>query len=207
MVVGRGTALTGRLGETPLAWRREPCVSRVAGNTGLILLGIDDENFRQTHSATGATARPQVCAASESRTANEPIRRQLPSRCSKNHSRRKGPRAIQSSKCEYFAARGIIAAVTVLTLGACAPQARRVDPQTGEVLDRLELPAGLNVSGLESNSRDQFFCGGGKSGKIRAVRHPNATSRNGVRWSLYRPSQLGSTPRATRCIDSLHVSA
>ncbi|MGB7282731.1 MAG: PQQ-binding-like beta-propeller repeat protein [Candidatus Acidiferrum sp.] len=49
---------------------------------------------------------------------------------------------------------------------------RRVDPQTGEVLDRLELPSGVNISGLESNGRDQFFCGGGKSGKIRAVRRP-----------------------------------
>src|SRR5215470_8056425 len=38
---------------------------------------------------------------------------------------------------------------------------RRVDPQTGKVLDQLELPAGVNVSGLESNGNDLFFCGGG----------------------------------------------
>src|SRR6187431_2460575 len=49
---------------------------------------------------------------------------------------------------------------------------RRVDPGTGEVLESLELPQGINVSGLESDGRDRFFCGGGKSGKVRAVRRP-----------------------------------
>jgi glutamine cyclotransferase len=49
---------------------------------------------------------------------------------------------------------------------------RRIDPRTGEVLESLEMPAGANVSGLESDGRDQFFCGGGKSGKVRAVRRP-----------------------------------
>jgi len=49
---------------------------------------------------------------------------------------------------------------------------RRVDPRTGEVLESLEMPPGLMVSGLESDGGDQFFCGGGKSGKVRAVRRP-----------------------------------
>jgi glutamine cyclotransferase len=49
---------------------------------------------------------------------------------------------------------------------------RRVDPRTGGVLERLEMPPGVNVSGLESNGRDEFFCGGGKSGKVRVVRRP-----------------------------------
>jgi len=49
---------------------------------------------------------------------------------------------------------------------------RRVDTRTGEVLEKLEMPKGVYVSGLESDGRDQFFCGGGKSGKIRAVRRP-----------------------------------
>jgi glutamine cyclotransferase len=49
---------------------------------------------------------------------------------------------------------------------------RRVDPRTGKVLERLELPPGVNVSGLESNGGDQFFCGGGSSGKVRTVRRP-----------------------------------
>src|SRR5882757_7144809 len=49
---------------------------------------------------------------------------------------------------------------------------RHVDPKTGEVLQRLEMPPGVNVSGLESDGGDQFFCGGGSSGKLRAVRRP-----------------------------------
>ena len=49
---------------------------------------------------------------------------------------------------------------------------RRVDPRTGEVLEMLDMPRGVMVSGLESDRRDRFFCGGGRSGKIRAVRRP-----------------------------------
>ena len=49
---------------------------------------------------------------------------------------------------------------------------RRVDPRTGEVLERLEMPAGVHVSGLESDGGDRFYCGGADSGKVRAVRRP-----------------------------------
>jgi len=49
---------------------------------------------------------------------------------------------------------------------------RRVDPETGEVLELLEMPSDARVSGLESDGGDQFFCGGGNSGKVRAVRRP-----------------------------------
>ncbi|HEY7861793.1 MAG TPA: PQQ-binding-like beta-propeller repeat protein [Gemmatimonadaceae bacterium] len=49
---------------------------------------------------------------------------------------------------------------------------RRIDPATGEVLERLEMPAGVGVSGLESDGGDRFYCGGGKSGTVRAVRRP-----------------------------------
>jgi len=49
---------------------------------------------------------------------------------------------------------------------------RRVDPRTGKVLETLEMPRGVEISGLESDGADQFFCGGGKSGKVRAVRRP-----------------------------------
>ncbi len=49
---------------------------------------------------------------------------------------------------------------------------RRVEPETGEVLERLEMPKGYMVSGLESDGKDSFFCGGGKSGKVRRVRRP-----------------------------------
>src|SRR3954469_21581116 len=54
---------------------------------------------------------------------------------------------------------------------------RRIDPQTGEVLERIEMPRGIAVSGLESNGSDQFFCGGGSSGQVGAVRRPNRGSR------------------------------
>lgn len=49
---------------------------------------------------------------------------------------------------------------------------RKIDPQTGRVLEKLEMPAGAGISGLESNGSDQFFCGGGSSGKVRAIRRP-----------------------------------
>jgi glutamine cyclotransferase len=49
---------------------------------------------------------------------------------------------------------------------------RRVEPATGAVLERLEMPAGAGISGLESDGKQTFFCGGGKSGKLRAVRRP-----------------------------------
>jgi glutamine cyclotransferase len=47
---------------------------------------------------------------------------------------------------------------------------RRIDPQTGEVLEQIDMPPGVAVSGLESNGSDTFFCGGGSSGKVRAIR-------------------------------------
>jgi glutamine cyclotransferase len=49
---------------------------------------------------------------------------------------------------------------------------RRVDPSTGEVLEKLEMPHEVYVSGLESDGGDQFYCGGGNSGKVMAVRRP-----------------------------------
>jgi glutamine cyclotransferase len=52
---------------------------------------------------------------------------------------------------------------------------RRLDPRSGKVLESLEMPPGIGVSGLESDGGDRFFCGGGASGKVRAVRRPNRT--------------------------------
>ena len=49
---------------------------------------------------------------------------------------------------------------------------RRIDPRTGEVLEKLDMPRNVEVSGLESDGGDRFFCGGGRSGKVRAVRRP-----------------------------------
>lgn len=63
----------------------------MAGARSLGDFVVLDQSVLATHSANGATARPQVGAVSDSRTANEPIRRQFPLRCSKNHSRLSGP--------------------------------------------------------------------------------------------------------------------
>ncbi|MBB3229201.1 PQQ-binding-like beta-propeller repeat protein [Halomonas stenophila] len=49
---------------------------------------------------------------------------------------------------------------------------RRLDPRTGELLERIEMPSGVGVSGLESDGGERFFCGGGNSGTVRAVRRP-----------------------------------
>ena len=49
---------------------------------------------------------------------------------------------------------------------------RRIDPRSGEVLESLEMPEGTFVSGLESDGADRFYCGGGTSAKVRAVRRP-----------------------------------
>jgi glutamine cyclotransferase len=54
---------------------------------------------------------------------------------------------------------------------------RCVDPTTGEVKNRLALPAGSMVSGLEADGKGLFYCGGGGSGKVRAVRKPKARAK------------------------------
>lgn len=51
---------------------------------------------------------------------------------------------------------------------------RRIDPDSGAVLERLEMPSGIGVSGLESDGADLFYCGGGPSGRVRAVRRPRS---------------------------------
>jgi glutamine cyclotransferase len=56
---------------------------------------------------------------------------------------------------------------------------RRVDPRTGEVLEKLEMPAGAFISGLESNGGDLFYCGSGNGGKVRAVRRPKRRAAKG----------------------------
>ncbi len=56
---------------------------------------------------------------------------------------------------------------------------RHVDPRTGEVLEQVVMPEGAGVSGLESDGGDRFFCGGGKSGKVRAVRRPRRRAATG----------------------------
>jgi glutamine cyclotransferase len=54
---------------------------------------------------------------------------------------------------------------------------RRVDRKNGQVIEQLELPRGMVVSGLEADAQGRFFCGGGKSGKIRVVKRPASAGR------------------------------
>jgi glutamine cyclotransferase len=56
---------------------------------------------------------------------------------------------------------------------------RRIDPKTGEVLERLEMPLGAGVSGLESDGADCFFCGDHANATVRAVRRPKRRSATG----------------------------
>ena len=51
---------------------------------------------------------------------------------------------------------------------------RHIDPANGAVLQQLDMPQGVGVSGLESDGVGLFYCGGGGSGKVRAVRRPQA---------------------------------
>ncbi|MEA3177147.1 MAG: hypothetical protein QOI59_670 [Gammaproteobacteria bacterium] len=55
---------------------------------------------------------------------------------------------------------------------------RRIDPQTGQVLEQLDMPPGTGISGLESDGKDEFFCGGGNSGKVRVVRRPKRDTKD-----------------------------
>jgi glutamine cyclotransferase len=62
-----------------------------------------------------------------------------------------------------------------------ASEVRRIDPESGEVLERMEMPPSVCVSGLESDGGDQFFCGSGGccgpgGGKVRAIRRPKRSS-------------------------------
>jgi glutamine cyclotransferase len=49
---------------------------------------------------------------------------------------------------------------------------RRIDARTGEMLESVAMPAGTEVSGLEADGTNGFFCGGGSSGTLRLVRRP-----------------------------------
>jgi streptogramin lyase len=49
---------------------------------------------------------------------------------------------------------------------------RRVDSNSGEVLEALAMPGGAYVSGLEYGGENRFYAGGGRSGRLRVVRKP-----------------------------------
>jgi glutamine cyclotransferase len=54
---------------------------------------------------------------------------------------------------------------------------RHIDSETGEVMEAVEMPPGVAVSGLESDGGERFFCGGASSAKVRAVRRPGRDRR------------------------------
>jgi glutamine cyclotransferase len=54
---------------------------------------------------------------------------------------------------------------------------RQIDADSGEVLTRLAMPEAVGVSGLESDGKQTLYCGGGRSGKVRAVRRPKPGAR------------------------------
>jgi outer membrane protein assembly factor BamB len=49
---------------------------------------------------------------------------------------------------------------------------RRVDPASGEVLDRLEMPDGVALTGVEADTSGRFWCGDLASGRLRTVARP-----------------------------------
>lgn len=49
---------------------------------------------------------------------------------------------------------------------------RRIDPASGEVLEQLDMPPGVGVSGLESDGGERFFAGSASGNIIRAIRRP-----------------------------------
>ncbi len=75
---------------------------------------------------------------------------------------------------------------------------RRVDPRTGQILERLEMPRGVYVSGLESDGVDQFFCGGGRSGKVRIVRRPKRGSATASGSEIAGDSTRTGRPRNSK---------
>lgn len=47
---------------------------------------------------------------------------------------------------------------------------RRVDPDSGEVLERLELPPGVRCSGVEADGEGRLWFGDRRSGRLRAAK-------------------------------------
>jgi len=58
-----------------------------------------------------------------------------------------------------------------------ASELRRIDPDSGAVLEQVAMPPDKMISGLESDGGERFFCGGGNSGKVRAVQRPTRAKR------------------------------
>jgi glutamine cyclotransferase len=79
---------------------------------------------------------------------------------------------------------------------------RHIDPRTGEVFEKLEMPHGVYISGLESDGSDQFFCGGGKTGKVRVVRRPRSGTLANRDTSPEIGKKDGSIKKGRRAVQS-----
>src|SRR5437588_1716858 len=83
-------------------------------------------------------ARAQVIAVSDNGTANGPIRRQLPSRCSKTHDRYSGSRVIQSStKASTSGRTGSIGSQAKLSRAKGYPRGRTPGEDQAQARQRL----------------------------------------------------------------------
>lgn len=51
---------------------------------------------------------------------------------------------------------------------------RRLDPESGEVFEVVELPPGAPCSGLAADQEGRFFCGDSRTGEVRAVERQGA---------------------------------
>lgn len=58
------------------------------------------------------------------------------------------------------------------TDGDTTSELRKVDPDSGEVLERLELPKGVHCSGLEADGEGRLWFGDRTSGNLRAAKRP-----------------------------------
>src|SRR5256712_9572237 len=58
---------------------------------------------------------------------------------------------------------------------------RRVDPRTGEVLERLEMPPGGGGSGVDAGGGEQIFWGGGRGREGGTGRRPQRAARGNDR--------------------------
>ena len=68
------------------------------------------------------------------------------------------------------ASRGSTASLWHGTWEGDASELRHVNPDTGRVVERIELPADARCSGVEADDQGRLWCGDGATGKLRAVR-------------------------------------